>query len=221
MRTTTLVIGAGHAGLAMSRCLADRSIDHVVLERGEVANSWKTERWDSLRLLTPNWQSRLPSFEYRGDDPDGYRTMPQTIDFIERYADSIAAPVHSNTAVESIRPNGDGYVVVTNQGEWHARTVVLATVPRIHHHRVEAIGQNALGPGQVAAGRPVGLEPRAPAIAEERVREHRVGGSRRARHWPRESTDRPPVAGLPRVRSPRRGNRDALHLAAGSAGLAQ
>ena len=57
---TTVIIGAGQSGLAMSRHLADRSIDHVILERGEVANSWRTERWDSLRLLTPNWQSRLP-----------------------------------------------------------------------------------------------------------------------------------------------------------------
>ena len=86
VRTTTVVIGAGHAGLAMSWCLAERSIDHVVLERGEVANSWRTERWDSLRLLTPNWQSRLPGYGYEGDDPDGFRTMPETIDFIERYA---------------------------------------------------------------------------------------------------------------------------------------
>ena len=77
MRTTTVVIGAGHAGLAMSWCLAQRSIDHVVLERGEVANSWKTERWDSLRLLTPNWQSRLPGYGYQGEDPDGFRTMPR------------------------------------------------------------------------------------------------------------------------------------------------
>ena len=59
---TAIVIGAGHAGLAMSRWLAELSIDHAVLERGEVANSWRTERWDSLRLLTPNWQSRLPGF---------------------------------------------------------------------------------------------------------------------------------------------------------------
>ena len=79
---TTVVIGAGHAGLAMSRCLTERSIDHVVIERGEVANSWRTERWDSLRLLTPNWQSRLPGFGYEGDDPDGYRTMPEVIDFL-------------------------------------------------------------------------------------------------------------------------------------------
>ena len=71
-RTTTVVIGAGHAGLAASHFLSDRSIDHVVLERGEVANSWRRERWDSLRLLTPNWQSRLPGLRYEGPDPDGY-----------------------------------------------------------------------------------------------------------------------------------------------------
>lgn len=111
----------------MSRCLADRSIDHVVLERGEVANSWKNERWDSLRLLTPNWQSRLPGYEYRGDDPEGFRTMPQTIDFIERYADAISAPVRTHTAVRSVRRVDDGYVVATNQGDWKCPTVVLAT----------------------------------------------------------------------------------------------
>ena len=73
---TTVVIGAGHAGLTTSRCLSERSLDHVVLERGEVANSWRRERWDSLRLLTPNWQSRLPGFRYDGADPDGFMTMP-------------------------------------------------------------------------------------------------------------------------------------------------
>src|ERR1700681_1490633 len=94
---TTVVVGAGHAGLAMSRCLADRGIDHVVIERGEVANSWRTERWDSLRLLTPNWQSRLPGFGYTGNDPDGYRTMPEVIEFIVGYAKAIAAPVQAQT----------------------------------------------------------------------------------------------------------------------------
>src|SRR5207342_3977420 len=69
--TTTVIIGAGHCGLAMSHCLAARSIDHVVLERAEVANSWRTQRWDSLRLLTPNWMTRLPGYAYRGADPDG------------------------------------------------------------------------------------------------------------------------------------------------------
>ena len=127
MRTTTIIIGAGHAGLAMSRCLAERSIDHVVLERGEVANTWKTERWDSLRLLTPNWQSRLPGYSYEGDDPDGYRTMPETIAYIERYADVISAPVQTQTEVRLVYPSNGGYIVATNRGDWHCRTVVLAT----------------------------------------------------------------------------------------------
>src|SRR5262249_30734818 len=124
---TTVVIGAGHAGLAMSRCLTDRSIDHVVLERGEVANTWRTERWDSLRLLTPNWQSRLPGHAYDGDDPDGFMTMPEVISFIDDYARAAEAPVQTHTAVTSVRAAGDGYVVETDQGEWHAPTVALAT----------------------------------------------------------------------------------------------
>jgi putative flavoprotein involved in K+ transport len=111
----------------MSWWLAKRSIDHVVLERGEVANSWRTERWDSLRLLTPNWQSRLPGYGYQGDDPDGFRAMPETIDFLERYAKVIAAPVRSHTGVTSVRRSGDGYEVVTNLGNWQCKAVVVAT----------------------------------------------------------------------------------------------
>jgi putative flavoprotein involved in K+ transport len=127
VRTTTVIIGAGHAGLAMSRCLSERDIDHVVLERGEVANTWKTERWNSLTLLTPNWQSRLPGYGYEGDDPDGYRAMPETIAFIERYAHVISAPVQTHTQVTSVRPSNGGYTIATNQGDWHCRTVVLAS----------------------------------------------------------------------------------------------
>jgi putative flavoprotein involved in K+ transport len=111
----------------MSRCLADRSIDHVVLERGEVANTWKNERWDSLRLLTPNWQSRLPGYAYEGDDPHGFRTMPETIDLIERYAEEISAPVRTNCRVTSVCGIDGGYSVTTDQGEWQCRTVVIAT----------------------------------------------------------------------------------------------
>lgn len=121
------MIGAGHAGLAMSRCLAERSIDHVVLERGEVANTWRTERWDSLRLLTPNWQSRLPGFGYHGDDPDGYRTVPEVIQLISDYAKAISAPVETNTRVTSVRGDDAGYQVRTDRGDWQCRTVVLAS----------------------------------------------------------------------------------------------
>ena len=111
----------------MSRCLADRAIDHVVLERGEVANSWRTERWDSLRLLTPNWQSRLPGFGYEGDDPDGYRTMPEVIAFIDRYAEVISAPVETRTRVTSVADAEGSYRIETDKGGWRCRTVVLAT----------------------------------------------------------------------------------------------
>jgi len=111
----------------MSWWLAERSIDHVVLERGELANSWRTERWDSLRLLTPNWQSRLPGYGYEGSDPDAFRTMSETIEFIERYAKVISAPVRSHTKVTSVRRASDGYEVVTDKGSWHCDTVVIAT----------------------------------------------------------------------------------------------
>ena len=127
MRTAAVVIGAGHAGLAMSWWLARRSIDHAVLERGEIANTWRTERWDSLTLLTPNWQSRLPGHGYEGDDPDGFRTMGETIAFIERYAKVVSAPLRTHCPVASVRRTVDGYEVVASQGTWHCKAVVLAT----------------------------------------------------------------------------------------------
>ena len=127
MRTTAVVIGAGQSGLAMSRCLSERSIDHVVLERNEVASSWRRERWDSLRLLTPNWQCRLPGLAYDGTDPDGFMTMPEVVDFISGYAKAIAAPVSCGTTVTSVRRADGGYRVTTDQGEWRSRTVVIAT----------------------------------------------------------------------------------------------
>jgi putative flavoprotein involved in K+ transport len=123
----TIVIGAGHAGLATSYCLSERSIEHLVLERGEVANSWRHERWESLTLLTPNWQSRLPGFSYTGDDPDGYMTMPQLIDFIEGYAAASEAPVQTDTVVTSLERDSNAYRVTTNRGEWRCRAVVIAS----------------------------------------------------------------------------------------------
>ena len=123
----TLVIGAGHSGLAASHELSARGIDHVVLERGEVANAWRTERWDSLKLLTPNWQCQLPGYSYSGDDPDGFMGMPELIEFMQGYADSSGAPVRTHTTVESVRPEDGGYRVTTNTGEWLARSVIIAS----------------------------------------------------------------------------------------------
>jgi putative flavoprotein involved in K+ transport len=98
-----------------------------VLERGEVANSWRYERWDSLRLLTPNWLSRLPGLPYAGPDPDGYMTMGEVTEFIERFAAYSGAPVRTGTNVTSVRRTDDGYHVTTNRGEIRCRTVVVAS----------------------------------------------------------------------------------------------
>ena len=124
---TTVVIGAGQSGLAMSSHLSDRGIDHVVLDRGEVANSWRTERWESLRLLTPNWQSRLPGQAYTGTDPDGYMTMPEVVGYLQAYAQRIGAPVETRTTVKRVSRSGDGYTVATDRGTWRCRTLVIAS----------------------------------------------------------------------------------------------
>lgn len=124
---TTVIIGAGQAGLAMSHCLSERSIDHVVLERGDVAQSWRSQRWDSLRLLTPRWQSRLPGYHTTWLDADGYMDMAEVVDYLSGYAQVSRAPVETRTSVHAVTPAAMGYRVTTNRGDWHCRNVVLAT----------------------------------------------------------------------------------------------
>lgn len=126
-RTDVVVIGGGQAGLAMSHCLTRRRVDHVVLERGQTANSWKTQRWDSLRLLTPNWLSRLPGWNYRGDDPDGYMTAGEVATHLDDYRRSFDAPVRHGTAVVNIESSDSNHLVATDDESWRARAVVLAT----------------------------------------------------------------------------------------------
>jgi putative flavoprotein involved in K+ transport len=124
---TAVVVGAGHAGLAMSRRLTERSIDHVVLERGEVANSWRTQRWPSLTLLTPNWQTRLPGHDYAGDDPDGFMPVAGVVATITRYARLVGAPVCTATGAHTVRAAPQGFQIQANDNLLCARAVVLAT----------------------------------------------------------------------------------------------
>ncbi len=98
-----------------------------MLERGEVANSWRRERWDSLRLLTPNWQSRLPGLRYDGVDPDGYMSVAEVVELVTRFAVVARAPVRAGTNVTSLRRIADGYALTTNRGEIRARAVLIAT----------------------------------------------------------------------------------------------
>src|SRR5262252_3486714 len=81
----TLIIGAGQAGLAASRLLVEADHQHVVLERGRVGERWLSSTWDSLRLLTPNWMTRLPHWTYSGPEPDGYMTARQVAGFLAAY----------------------------------------------------------------------------------------------------------------------------------------
>ncbi|MES0828475.1 NAD(P)-binding domain-containing protein [Ruegeria sp. SCP11] len=132
----TVIIGGGTAGLSMGRCLAEHSVDHVILERGQIAERWRSERWDSLRMLTPNWQSRLPHWQYTGTDPDGFMTMSEFIDHLEAYAESYDAPVETGTTVTDVQNRSDGrFVVTTNRGIWVASNLVVATgfcdLPRV------------------------------------------------------------------------------------------
>lgn len=126
-RTDVLVIGGGQAGLAMSHCLASSGLDHIVLDRGEVAERWRSERWDSLRLLTPNWQTRLPGHQYAGPDPDGYMARDEVVTFLADYATRSQAPVLTNTRVVSVKSTDDGFRVTTTGDTWRARAVVIAT----------------------------------------------------------------------------------------------
>jgi len=121
-----IIIGAGHAGLAMSFCLEERGIDHLLLERSAVAASWRA-RWDSLHLLTPNWLMRLPGHAYDGTDPDAFMHTSEVARFIEGYAALIAAPVHTGTTVLEVAPATDGYRVRTDRGDYLARVVVIAS----------------------------------------------------------------------------------------------
>jgi putative flavoprotein involved in K+ transport len=161
--TDVVVVGAGHNGLATSAALAEHGIDHVVLERGEIAESWHSERWDSMRLLTPNWMMRLPGWRYGGADPDGFMTAAETAQFIGGYADRLGAPVRSHTRVTGVRADGFGYRVETDRGAWRCRAVVIASgafgrpvVPAIAHGLPADVdqlhAQDYRRPGQLAPG---------------------------------------------------------------------
>ena len=126
-RATVVIIGAGQAGLAVSHLLTEASVDHVILERGNTAESWRSQRWDSLRLLTPNWMSRLPGWAYRGPDPDGFMSARSVVDYLGRYAVSFRAPVVKQAQVRSVGWTRGRFLVDSDAGSWTADSVVVAT----------------------------------------------------------------------------------------------
>jgi putative flavoprotein involved in K+ transport len=127
----TVVVGAGHAGLAMSYWLGQYNVEHLVLERGDIAQRWRDERWESLTLLTPNWATQLPGFHYDGADPDGFEGRDGYVGYLERYAAAIRAPLQTRTEVVTLeRAAGQShYMLDTSNGPLEARNVVVATGP--------------------------------------------------------------------------------------------
>ncbi len=127
MRTSVVIVGAGPGGLAMSHYLTGAGIDHVLFERGEVGQSWRSQRWDSLRLLTPNWMTALPGSSYQGDDPDGYMTAAETVATLEAYRRSFDPPLHTGVDVEAVCLADPGFEVRTSDGSWRCDAVVAAS----------------------------------------------------------------------------------------------
>ena len=113
-RQNVVIIGAGSAGLATSYFLSEKNIDHVVLERGEVGNTWNVERWDGFHLVNPNWAVRLPGFHYVGEEPEGYLSKRETIDYLQDYAKHFDAPVRAGIEVETLGQRGDAYRLTTS-----------------------------------------------------------------------------------------------------------
>ncbi len=123
-----IVVGGGQAGLSMSRCLDKRGIDHLVLERATVADSWKSYRWDTFCLVTPNWQCQLPDFPYAGDDPHGFMVRSQIVDYLEAYRTFVDPPLVEGVEVTSLTRDERGtFHLVTTAGECTADQVVVAT----------------------------------------------------------------------------------------------
>ena len=121
------IIGGGQAGLATSWFLKDAGVDHVVLEAGRVAETWRTRRWDSFCLVTPNWSVQLPGAKYAGPDPDGYMSLAKLIDYLQAWADSFDAPVEESCQATSLEVDNGGFLVSMPSGKLKARTVVVAT----------------------------------------------------------------------------------------------
>ncbi|HYM65665.1 MAG TPA: FAD-dependent monooxygenase, partial [Patescibacteria group bacterium] len=110
------IIGAGQAGLATSWYLTQAGVEHVVLEAGRVGETWRSKRWDSFCLVTPNWSVRLPGATYAGPDPDGFMPRAELVDHIQRWAESFRAPVRERARVSSLTASGGGLALELEGG---------------------------------------------------------------------------------------------------------
>lgn len=123
-----IVVGGGQAGLSVSHYLQQRRIDHLVIEKSQPMHSWRTQRWDAFCLVTPNWQSKLPGWEYRGNDPHGFMKKDEILAYLEGFKQHVNAPLMEGVAVKRVAPRRQGgFEVSTSAGEFTADQVVVAS----------------------------------------------------------------------------------------------
>jgi putative flavoprotein involved in K+ transport len=126
-----VIVGGGQAGLSLSYYLKQRHIDHVVLEKQSAMHTWRNQRWDSFCLVTPNWQCKLPGWEYRGDDPHGFMVKHEIIDYLDGFARHVNAPLHEGVNVQRVTPTSisasRAFEVMTSHGTIQAGQVVVAS----------------------------------------------------------------------------------------------
>jgi len=141
-----VIVGAGQGGLATSYYLTRAGIEHIVVERGDIANAWKADKWDSFCLVTPNWTITLPGAEYAGPDPDGFMLRADFIDHMRNWARTFAAPVRCGVEVIRIGRDGSGFRLETSQGAMQARAVVVATAT---YHKQKPVPLQARMPARL------------------------------------------------------------------------
>ena len=136
-----IIVGGGQAGLSLSYCLKEKGFEHIVFEKNTIGYSWRSKRWDSFCLVTPNWQCKLPGYHYFGDDPEGFMQKDQIVQYIENYAASFAPPITEGVEVLSVRSSQGGFAVTTTIGEYTAEVVAIAS-GSYHRPKIPPLAQN-------------------------------------------------------------------------------
>ena len=128
---SVIIVGGGQAGLSLSYYLQQLNIQHLVIEKNTLTHTWRTQRWDSFCLVTPNWQCDLPGYPYQGNDPHGFMVKDEIIDYLDGFIKAVNAPVLENTTVKHVKPRDNTdtplFDVATSYGDFTANQVVVAS----------------------------------------------------------------------------------------------
>lgn len=122
----TIILGAGPSGLSCSYYLMEHNIEHMIIEKNEIMNSWKNQRWDSFTLVTPNWMTRLPGVEDMVPKNNEYMTKDEINRTFDAMVDYISPNVYDKTTVIEIAKKDDIFTVITDKGTFYSYNVIVA-----------------------------------------------------------------------------------------------